>query len=783
MRSLRFRILLLFVALLVAVQAITLFTIYGSMRQQVANNIANQLDVGRRVFLTQFNSRRQSLAVYSHVMGRDFGLLQTFHDDPKSLLVALNNHRRRVDADLAIAVDEQGLIRADTESPDATGEDFGLFDVSDEARRNAGMFLSVNGKTYQVVAAPLLAPNPIGRVYLGFVVDDALAREFQALTSLQVTFLAATADRGWHVIASTLPDPMRAELAQRYMGSPDTSGQHAEHLGDETWLTLPLLLADEPGTPVLALLQRSRDAALAYYKPWWREVVEVFLAALALALIAAWATASNAMRPVRLLVEQARAIGRGNYAEPIATRQGGELGELVEEFNHMQQAIAERETSIRHHAYHDGLTGLVNRYRLEQLAAERICEAERADRRLGVLIIDLNRFKDINDTLGHQAGDRLLREVGARIAAAVQPDDVVARLGGDEFGVLIDDLAVADIHSRLDALGQAVMRPYTLEGLTLNISIGIGVAIYPDHGHDAEALLQHADIAHFAAKEKHLRYALYDGAQDRYSLLRLSLLGELQAAMERGDLVLHYQPKFELARNEVTAAEALIRWQHPVYGLITPDEFIPMAEHTGNIHVLTAWVIRTALRQTVAWRDQGLAIRVAVNVSAHDLRRAEFVADIRAALADCRATPEMLSIEITESAVMADVEQAVSALDQLNDLGIECAVDDYGTGYSSMAQLRRLPVQELKIDKSFVLNADRNADDELIVHSTIELGHNLRLRVTAEGVETGAALELLRRLGCDYAQGYYISRPLPAESFEQWLQARAWIRGIAGSES
>lgn len=781
MNSLRVRIFLLFFILLLVVQSVTLLTIYRSMRVEVTRNIENQLEVGRQVFLTQFESRRRYLSVYSRTIGKDFGLLETFYDDPKSLLFALNNNRQRVGADLAVVVDNNGVVRADSVRPEEAGHAFALFGATRDHAPTDSLFLSVHDRTYQIVVAPLLAPNRIGWVYLGFLVDDALARQFEKITGLKVSFVTEGALHHWRMIGSSLPESEQAEFVNGY--SDNTRASHPQRLGGEDYLSLGVPLAGDSAHPVTAVLQRSEDAALADYRPWWRQIVVVFLATLALALAGAWAVARSVVRPVRLLAEQTRTVAGGEYAWPISIRERGEVGELVTAFNQMQQAIAEREASIRHNAYHDALTGLVNRYRFEQLLEECIQRAKSRQQHLAVLIVDLDRFKDINETLGHQAGDRLLHEVGDRLLRAVHADDVVARLGADEFAVLLSDLAVSDLQTRLDELYAAIMRPYSAEGVTLHLSAGIGVVLFPEHGADVTALLRHADSARFAAKERRQRYVMYDGSQDRYSLLRLGLLAELQAAIERGDLVLHYQPKLSLEQGEITSAEALIRWQHPVYGTIPPGEFIPMVEHTGNIQIVTRWALRNALQQLVSWQAAGHALRVAVNVAAQDLRGTDFAADVLQIIRETGASPAMLILEITESGIMDDIANSIAVLKRLRDAGVMIAIDDYGTGYSSMAQLKKLPVSELKIDQSFVRDLDSNPDDEIIVRSTIELGHNMGLQVTAEGVETPRTLMLLRQLQCDVIQGYYLSRPMPAAEFGVWLAARSWHKLLSGVSS
>ena len=509
-------------------------------------------------------------------------------------------------------------------------------------------------------------------------------------------------------------------------------------------------------------------------------MLEVFIGALLLAFLGAWFVARDVVKPVRLLLEQARAIEAGDYAEPITARPRGELGQLVDKFNGMQQAIAQREASIRHNARHDALTGLPNRGYLEQIISEALPpDAGTSETRLAVLVVGLDRFKDINDTLGYEAGDRLLREVAVRLKECAGAEGVTARLGGDEFGLLLRNVPLRDIQARLARFAKAFASPYTADGLTLHLSAGIGVACHPDHGRDAATLLRHADMAKWTAKQKRLPFVIYDGSQDRFSRLRLSLLGELQQAIQNGDLVLHYQPKVDLAERKVTGAEALVRWQHPIYGLVPPGDFIPMLEHTGNITLVTSWALNAVCQQAKTWQQAGMPLRLAVNMSAYDLRDDTFVESVEKTLYDGGTDPSLLALEITESAVMEDVDQTVAAFLRFRQLGLTLSIDDYGTGYSSMAQLKRLPLDELKIDRSFVMGLDRNEDDEAIVRSTIELGHNMGLGVVGEGVESRAGLNVLRKLRCDLAQGYYISRSLPADKFEAWWQAGHWRDTIA----
>jgi len=389
-----------------------------------------------------------------------------------------------------------------------------------------------------------------------------------------------------------------------------------------------------------------------------------------------------------------------------------------------------------------------------------------------VLLMDVDRFKEVNDTLGHGTGDLLLEQVGKRLRACLRASDTVARLGGDEFAVLAPGLSDADAAIALaQKLRAALDAPFDLGDLgQLHAEASVGVALYPDHGDDADALIQHADVAMYAAKHAHGGAALYDRGSDRYSPERLALIGELRGAIERDELVLHYQPKVQLVDiGAGIGAEALVRWNHPERGMLAPGELIPLAEHTGLMRPLTLWVLETALRQSGNWREQGLDIAIAVNLSAANLTDVSLPDDVEQLLRRFAVPPGRLTLEITESTAMADPARASAVLRRLGEIGAGLAIDDFGTGHSSLAYLRSLPVNELKIDRSFVINMAADPGDAVIVRSTIDLGHNLGLRVVAEGAEDESALRWLSDHGCDLVQGYGISPPLPASELPGWL--------------
>ena len=427
----------------------------------------------------------------------------------------------------------------------------------------------------------------------------------------------------------------------------------------------------------------------------------------------------------------------------------------------------------QHEALHDVLTGLPNRALLRLEFADRL-DPEGAQHGLGVLLIDLDDFKDINGTLGHPVGDALLTEVAARLRAVLRPDDVVARLGGDEFAVLVtlpgsSRRALAEeLATRVTTCLQA---PFYVADVRLDVRASVGIALAPEHGTTIESLMSRADVALYTAKEERGRWWVYDPERDQHTPERLALLGELRDGIDRGELELRYQPKCALPGGEVTGVEALVRWRHPRKGLLPPDEFIPLAENTGLITGLTLAVLDSAVLEAGRWAAAGRPLGVAVNLSVRHLTDLQLPTQVDAVLRRHGLPARSLTLEVTESTIMNDTARAVTVLTGLRALGVRIAVDDYGTGYSSLAYLRQLDVDELKIDRSFIGNLTGSDNDEVIVRSTIELGHNLGLVVVAEGVEHAETWARLRELGCDVVQGYYVSRPLPADEFEAWLDA------------
>lgn len=428
----------------------------------------------------------------------------------------------------------------------------------------------------------------------------------------------------------------------------------------------------------------------------------------------------------------------------------------------------EAESTIAHLAHYDALTKLPNRTLFQDRLKQAILVANRESRMLAVLLMDLDRFKEINDTLGHQCGDLVLQQVGMRLCNVLRRSDTVARLGGDEFAVILMISKPEDAELMAVQITEVLEQSFLIQDIHIAVEVSIGIALYPDQGTDAQSLIQRADVAMYAAKERGSGHMIYTVDHDRHNPRKLSLMGELRDAINT-QLCLHYQPIVDLKTNAVTGMEALVRWQHPQHGMIPPDQFIVPAEQTGLIIPLTRWVLQEATRQIRLFHQAGIQLSLAINLSVRNLQDPHLPRLIKEILEVSGLEPFWLELEITESAIMINHANALKVMDQLHDMGVKLSIDDFGTGYTSLGYLTKLPIDSVKIDKSFVIGMTHNGKDQVVVRSTIDLGHNLGLKVIAEGVENQENLNQLASFGCDEAQGFHMCRPLPAMLLERWL--------------
>ncbi|WP_426106996.1 putative bifunctional diguanylate cyclase/phosphodiesterase [Massilia sp. TSP1-1-2] len=777
--SLEGRIATLFLALIIVVQVLGLLVIQQGIERNARASIATELDNGEKVFSKLLEQSAQTQRFSAQVLARDTAFVQAVGNgaanDRATIESALQNSARRAHADLTMLIDGERKVSAASGIAMRSSIEhlvLGLLDRAEQAD-GASAIAVVDNRPVQIVVMPVKAPITIAWVAMGFAIERELAVDMQQLSALDVAILARAPDGRWTPVASTLAPALMPQVVSDLHALPGKSARSIEiDIGGSPYSARLVQIGPDAGV----LLARSIDAATAQYVRLERTLVALTVIGILVAGVAAVLTAKRVAQPLRELAATARRLERGDYRGQINLERNDEIGALAKAFDSMRDGIAKREHEIGRLAYWDSLTGLPNRAQFVLLLGEALTEAGRAGHAAFVLMMDLNRFKHVNDVMGHDFGDELLRQVAARLKlhmAAADPSAHVARLGGDEFAVLLSAVNVERAQSVAAGILQVLEVPISLDDQTVDIGAGLGIAAFPAHGAKAEELLSMAEVAMYQAKQSNDGAILYEAAMDTASAKSLGLLSELRNAIERDEFRLHLQPKLRLDTGEVVGAEALVRWVHPERGNVFPDEFIPFAEQTGFIRVLTRWVLERSAALCRQLAEQGIHLKISVNLSTRDLLDQDLPAKFGEILERHKVAAQSFCLEITESAIMDDPVRAQLTLERLHAMGVDLSIDDFGTGYSSLAYLKRLPVDELKIDKSFVLNMEHDSGDTKIVRSTIDLGHNMGLRVVAEGIESEAVWRLLAALGCDQGQGYFMSRAMPGDELAAWIAA--WV--------
>jgi diguanylate cyclase (GGDEF)-like protein len=764
------RIVGLFLALLLVVQLLSFTAIHTGITRNAEASLGAELQTGELVLRRLLEQRAGKLRDAAELLVKDYGFRTTIglslaeDGTLETIKDALANQGERVGASLVAYFDGQLQPVAATRDGAAS---FGstLQQLVDKPDGNA---LAVRGNdVFQVVAVQVRTPAPVGWVLMAFALDREVLDDLQALSGLDsALLLQPAAGQRWQGTVAHLPPQAAEALAQQLGAQQPTEGVLTLDGERQHTRFVPLLLGEQQ---LGVLLLRSLDAALAPYRQLQLTLLGITLLGVAVFALVSVLLARGISNPIKALSGAALRLERGDYETPVpATSPLVEVRKLALALESMREGIRRRDELVNELAYVDTLTQLPNRARFAQVLQFHL---DLGHAHGAVLMLDLDRFKHVNDVLGHDFGDRLLQSVALRLQALCQPlQAILARLSGDEFALLLPLADAREASEVALAILKDFEQPLQIDDETIDLGAGIGIALLGEHGLEVNLLLGRAELAMYAAKTRQCGSLLYHAQLDAGSQESLSLLSELRHAVENNELRLFLQPKIDLQRGKVIGAEALVRWQHPVRGLVPPMHFIPFAEQTGFIRMLSAWVLAGSARFSREARDAGLTLRLSVNLSTRDLMDQELPAKIEAMLAPLDVSPGSLCLEITESAIMDDPERALSTLEHLHAMGFKLSIDDFGTGYSSLAYLKRLPVDELKIDKSFVMAMERDLDDARIVRSTIELAHNLGLSVVAEGLETAKAWAMLAQLGCDEGQGYFICKPMPQEQFIAWAQ-------------
>ncbi|MBI2750380.1 MAG: EAL domain-containing protein [Burkholderiales bacterium] len=768
LRTLQRRIVAVFVGLLVVVMALIVGLVTQRNQRIVADETARELEAGTHVFQRLIEQNQRQLETSATVLSGDFAFRAAIAtQDRATVHSVIRNHGLRIGAQAMMVIHPEGTLIADTQQPARQDQAFPFADLlasAQSAGKSSGFRQMRDGKLYQIVLVPILAPRLIAWVAMGFEVDDRWAHDLSDATGLTVSVVHQEADGVVGLLASSLDAQQRPVLEQALRDVARGTPTQVLTLGAEHYQARQLAL----GGDVAVVLLRSLEQAQAPFQSLQRVLLLVVLGGVVLFVLGSVLLARGIGRPVNALAASARRIEAGDYSQPVPSLPLDEIGQLALSFDHMRERIASREEKITRLAYEDSLTGLANRTRFLEALVERLGSGSGA-----VVLLNIDRFASINNALGSAVGDRLLIEIGNLLSRLTPTPTLVSRLWGDEFAFLLCGADQAQAQTFAQTLLATLSHPITLEGQRLDVDGSLGIALYPQDGVDAVVLLRGADHAMLAAKRRRLGYgfASNNAAQPVYE--QLSLVGEMREALTRNEFVLYYQPKLDLAEQRVTGAEALLRWQHPVRGLVSPAHFVPFAEQTGFIREITPWLLERVVEQAARWCAQDLDMVVSANLSALDILHPNLVAHVRSLLAQHRLAPQRLCLEITESALMDEPELALAHLTELSALGVKLSIDDYGSGQASLGYVKTLPVDELKIDQTFVTGVAQSPKNAAIVRSTILLSHELGLVVTAEGAETASDLSWLTDAGCDVAQGHGIARPMPADALPGWIAAYA----------
>ena len=646
-----------------------------------------------------------------------------------------------------------------------------MIETADEEGQ-ATAIASVDDTLYQLVIVPVLAPEPIAWIGIGLEINDTLARRLrtQAPIPLDISF-ALNSKNLWHLTASTLKDDSRAALANSAAALTATEEPDMVSLAGTAYIVLasPVKVANE-NAKVALLMQYSAEEAISQTYPLLISMIILLVGGLGFALVGGVLMARGVSRPLSQLVDAVERVGKGDYEKAIDLKGNDEFGTLSSTFNDMMVGIRAREEKISYQARYDSLTGLLNRTEFVKELTKYLARHAGDDTQTAVVVLGVERLAETNSTLGYETGDELIIEIARRLSSQAGHGDLLAKLSGDTFGLVFRGSAVADTQTIVSRLEADFEHPIPVRDFVLAADLKFGLTFHAGVDGDAEQLIHQAEVAEFKTHGGGQNWHIFDPEHDEVNPDQLLLITEMRHALTDHQFEMFYQPKIDLRSEEIFAVEALIRWQHPERGMISPGLFIPLAEQTGDVGQITQWALNRALRDAKTIHEDSLPLQVAINLSALDLGNRALPDQVAAALTEAGLSSDSLILEITESGLMSDPAIARETLMKLDEMGIALSVDDYGTGYSSLAYLKELPVSEIKIDQAFVKDMATDPEDELIVRSTVDLGHNLGLKVTAEGIEDEQSFQLLQRMGCDVGQGYHIAKPMPLSDLVDFLK-------------
>ena len=762
-------------AILVAVQLVNTISVYTSTRQNALVQGRSQLTFAGKILDRQLDELTSQLAEGARVVTLDFGFREAIAvGDAATQRSVIRNLKDRIAADRIMLISLEDEILYDTEE-NSISRKFPFVSMIESADEEgqAVAIASIDDTLYRLVIVPVLAPEPIAWIGIGLDINDALANRLraQAPVPLDLSF-AVNSESAWRLAASTLKDEDRKALGDTAAALAGSDEPDIVDLAGTAYIVLasPVDTVNE-NSSVAMFLQYSAEEAISRTYPLLITMIILLIGGLGFALVGGAMLARGVSRPLGQLVDAAERVGKGDYEKAIDLKGNDEFGTLSSTFNDMMVGIRAREEKISYRARYDAPTGLLNRTEFVTELTERIA-LHGDDNNTAVVVLGVERLEETNSTLGYETGDELIIEIARRLSAQAGPDGLLARLGGDTFGMAFRGSTADDAQTIVTRLEADFEQPVPIQDFVLAADLKFGLTFHAGAGGDAEQLIHQAEVAEFKTHGKSQNWHVFDTEQDEVNPDQLLLITEMRRALTEHQFEMFYQPKIDLRSEKISAVEALIRWNHPDRGMISPGLFIPLAEQTGDVRQITQWALIRALQDAQRLRNGRTNLQVAINLSALDLGNRELPEQVAAALSKANLTPDALILEITESSLMSEPEVARDTLVKLDEMGIALSVDDYGTGYSSLAYLKELPVSELKIDQAFVRDMATNPEDELIVRSTVDLGHNLGLKVTAEGIEDAEAFQRLQRMGCDVGQGYHIAKPMQLEDLIRFLENR-----------
>jgi len=769
----RGKLLLLTILPLAAAQIVTYFAVMRSLQESIQQRATESVLVGGTVVSDFLEIRAEQLQISVDVLAADFGLKEAVAtEDSLTIRSALGNHRRRVGADFALLHDLDGLgIASSSSTP--------VGDLSDVQRliRNSRdqsivqSTISLEDRVYHTFTVPIRAPVTIAWAVLGFRIDKELAERLHGLTGLDVSFVSTSKVRD-QVIATTGDTEAMVKTAATLarVAAPLDSIYMVDEAGRAN-LTLRTLFGPAD-SDVLIVLQRSLQEAMAPYSEAGRKLLFLTIILMILVITATVLFSGYIVNPLRLLTVAAKRISSGQYGMQVNVSTNDEFGELAASFNAMRTAISDRENHISHQALHDPVSDLPNRSSLLRGLGDTIGEVKDDGSKIAVLSIKLLRMSEIASTLGHAASDQIIALAANHLSVNLGPGEILGHVQTAEFILVLPDSDTDDALACADRIEGILGSGVTLNRVNIALQTEIGVSCFPEHGNNAADLIRYASIARREAGLNKVRITIYQKGREDHYLRQLQIFNSLRPALQNDDIYLHFQPKVSLPDGIVTGAEALVRWEHPDLGPLSPEEFIPAAEQSGMIVHLTRFVLDNALKQCRKWQEAGHTLGVSVNLSARDLHDEYLPYYILQLLKEHDITPDRLTLEVTENMVMDDIHHAISVLECLRDIGVRISMDDFGTGHSSLAQIKNMPLHELKIDRSFIMTMMSDDQNKAIVRTTIELAHNMNLSVVAEGIEDEHTLRQLSDLDCEQAQGFFLSKPISSDDFVHWLKNR-----------